>query len=778
MTLKSKILALFAILFSTVAITLATEVATSTAATTVVESTVIEEVQAQPQAAVIEAAEDGSQNVAEEASTHEEEEHKPDMTHMMTVLAIQVGIILFAARIGGIIAEKMNLPSVLGELGAGIVIGPYALGGVITTPNFFPHGLFPEIIGSTMPVSAELYGLCTIASIILLFLAGVETDLKMFMRYSLAGSLVGIGGVVGSFILGDVCAMLLLPKLLPTAFPNALSFMDAPCLLLGIMSTATSVGITARILAERKCIDSEEGVTIMAGAVIDDVLGIIVLAIGLGVIEANSGASGSTNVNWGSIGIIAAKAFGVWIGATIVGIILARKISTVLKLFENPISIATMALGLSLILAGLFETAGLAMIIGAYVMGLAMSRTDIRYVIHENLAPVYTFLVPIFFCVMGMMVDVSALMDKSVLIFGLIYTVLAVIAKIAGCALPSLLCGFNLRGATRIGAGMIPRGEVALIIAGIGLSKGYLTSDIFSIGIIMTLITTVLAPPLLVELFKSPKSGLRNPKDPSEASRPLEFTLPTEEAAALMCSKLLDSFRKEGFFTHVLSEKDHIWQVRRDTMEIGIHKVGNIINFECTPTEQSFIATAILDVTVDLGILSNALRKPITTDNITKMVNDSETPDPVDNSITKYINSFILCPSVESDDKTNIIRKLCHILFEKGLISDFEATIKAVLSREDVISTGLENGIAVPHARVNTVKDLVGIVAIIKDGITDYSTIDNSKVKIVILTLSPEDANTPHLRMISHIGKVLDANGCEKLLSSKTEQDMRDALLG
>ena len=119
------------------------------------------------------------------------------------------------------------------------------------------------------------------------------------------------------------------------------------------------------------------------------------------------------------------------------------------------------------------------MIIGAYIMGLSLSGTDIAAIIQERIHGLYDFFVPIFFAVMGMQVDVGAMMSKQVLIFGSVYTIIAIVAKIAGCALPALGLGFNMKGAFRIGCGMVPRGEVALIIAGIGLTAGILDKQMF-----------------------------------------------------------------------------------------------------------------------------------------------------------------------------------------------------------------------------------------------------------------------------------------------------------
>ena len=396
-------------------------------------------------------------------------------TEEMMFLVLQIGVIIFAAKLGGMLASLVRLPSILGELAAGIVIGPWALGGIGFGSGLFAQGLFHgaalrDIASSTGvafdAASPALYGIATLASVILLFLSGLETNLKMFLKYSFVGSMVGMGGVIVSFVFGDLCAVYLLPEFFEhfaylKGLPLAEAMTREAPLYMGIMSTATSVGITARILSERKKMDSEEGTTIMAGAVIDDVLGLIVLAIGNGIIAANArgGAAGADGMDWGEIGLVAAKAFGVWLGATAIGVFAARKISDFLKkAFRSPVVIATMAFGLSLVLAGFFEFMGLAMIIGAYVMGLALSRTDLKHMIQETLSPVYTFLVPVFFCVMGMMVDISSLCSKPVLVFGAVYTAFAVAAKVVGCMLPATCCGFNLLGGLRIGAGMVPRG--------------------------------------------------------------------------------------------------------------------------------------------------------------------------------------------------------------------------------------------------------------------------------------------------------------------------------
>ena len=722
----------------------------------------------------------------------------------MMFLVLQIGVIIFAARVGGAIASCLKLPSILGELAAGIVIGPWALGGLGFGDGLFAGGLFhgaelralaKETGHAFDATSPALYGIATLASVILLFLSGLETNLKLFLRYSFVGLMVGLGGVIVSFVFGDLCAVYLLPEFFEhfaylKGLPLAEAMTKEAPLYMGIMSTATSVGITARILSEKKQMDSEEGVTIMAGAVIDDVLGLIVLAIGNGIIVANhavaKAGTAAGAMDWGAIGLVALKAFGVWLGATAIGLVAAPWIAKFLKAaFKNPVVIATMSFGLALVLAGFFEFMGLAMIIGAYVMGLALSRTDLKHPIQEMLTPVYTFLVPVFFCSMGMMVDVSALCSKPVLIFGGIYTALAVAAKVIGCMVPSMCCGFNLLGGLRIGAGMVPRGEVALIIAGLGLSSGFLTQEIFGIGILMTLVTTVVAPPALVGLFAPKAKGVRHPKQNHDNSRPVVFELPTADIAALMLDKLVAEFRDEGFFTSLLSKEDNIWEIAMDNMELSVQRDKNVITVSCTPAEEAIVMTAWMEVASEMNDLARQIAKPIRREDVSRMLKDGDSTASAHKRHTgvgRHLKDFVMLPKFRAASKKEAIEKLVAEIAAAcpAQVKDVAAATAAVLRREASMPTGLDHGIAVPHGRCAEVDGIVGAVAILDNAgtangcIPDYETIDNSPLAIIVLTIANDSTQTPYLQLMSYISKALRGdNGYEKLAQCTTADEMR-----
>ncbi|MQF97940.1 MAG: cation:proton antiporter [SAR202 cluster bacterium] len=412
-----------------------------------------------------------------------------------THLVFQLAVILAAAKLAGELCDRfLKIPSVLGELVVGIIIGPYALGGLSA---FGLQPLFELNAHSDggFPLSQELFAVSQIAAIVLLFAAGLETDLKQFLRYAGPASGVAIGGVLVPFIFGVVATFLFKPGGI------AGDQLMYSALFVGSVMTATSVGITARVLSDLKQLDSSEGVTVLAAAVVDDVLGILVLTVVVGLASPDGAFSLSNIVTTGI------KALGFWIALMVGGILCSKYISIAFLSFRGTGAPLALAMALAFVASGLAESFGLAMIIGAYTIGLAISGTNLARHIEESVMSVYHVFVPIFFVVMGMMVDVSAM--KSVITFGIVLSILAIISKVAGSGLPALAVGFNRRGAWRIGIGMLPRGEVALIMAGIGLSRGIIGADVFGIAIMMTVITTLLAPIILVPAFKNGGQGTR-----------------------------------------------------------------------------------------------------------------------------------------------------------------------------------------------------------------------------------------------------------------------------
>ncbi len=687
-----------------------------------------------------------------------QEAETSSITVSMANLVIQLGLILFAAKMGGILAVKLRLPSVLGELLAGVLIGPFALGSI---PLFgFPGGIFPLGMGE-LAVSPELYGFATVASILLLFVAGLETDLSLFLRYSVAGLIVGLGGVIASFGLGVLSAVWLM----------GVSPADPMALFMGILSTATSVGITARILSDQKKMDSPEGVTILAAAVIDDVLGIICLAVVMGVVTVLRGSGGS--LGWERILGIAIKALGIWLGFTLLGLLLSKQLARFLKIFKQPSAFAILSLGLALLLAGFFETEGLAMIIGAYVIGLSLSKTDIAIIIQEKIHVLYDFFVPIFFAVMGMLVNIRLLADPTVLAFGAVYTILAVLAKVVGCGLPSLALGFNPRGALRIGLGMVPRGEVALIIAGIGLSSGILDERVFGVTILMTLVTTVVTPPVLNLALNMKGRGTRKEVRAAETVSSV-VALPNHEIADVVMDSLLRNFESEGFWVQLMNVSEGLSQVRKGDISISIIEGEQDITITSAPEDLLFVKTTVYETLMKLDDSIEKLKKQFDPKIMQKEISNGE--GRAGKEILKHLRTACILPQIKAETKEELITEMVSCLKKAKLLSDPDQALKDILEREHSISTGMQHGVALPHGKTEGTNSLHVVVGISRKGI-DFESLDGELSRIFILVVSPKKTSGPHIQLLSAVGALLsDAAKRERLLACKGESEIRKFL--
>jgi fructose-specific phosphotransferase system IIA component len=675
----------------------------------------------------------------------------------MASLVLQLGVIIFAVRLGGRLVKKAGIPQVLGELLAGVIIGPYALGG-IPLPGF-PHGFFssgPLPPGETLAVSPELYAFAMVASIILLFSSGLETDLELFLRYSVAGGLIGIGGVLASFFLGNLIGAAILRA----------SFADPRCLFLGILSTATSVGITARILSDNKKMDTPEGVTTLAAAVFDDVLGIVALAVVLGVVAVLT-SSGGGGLNPLTILAIAGKAFGIWLGFTVLGLAFSKRLALFLKNFKHSYDFSILALGVALILAGVFEKQGLAMIIGAYITGLSLSKTDIAPVIQERIHGLYEFFVPVFFAVMGMMVNVREIASPPVLIFGGLYTLAAVAAKVIGCGGPALFLGFNAKGALRVGAGMIPRGEVALIIAGIGLASGILDARLFAVVILMTLFTTLAAPPLLSFTLKIPGSGARNPvKADDSVSASWDFQ--NDEIADLVIDTLLKDLRGEGFFVQMMNVNDGLSQARKDDISLSITEEENSLTIVSGRADMPFVKTAVYEAILRLSDTIGKLRDSADPASMRKDLMDGH--GRTTQELLSIIDRECTITELRSNTKEEVLIELVDVLAYHGRLNNRDEVLKDILEREKTMSTGMQHGIALPHAKSEGVKDICVAVGIKKSGI-DFDSIDGEPAQLFIMVASPRRSSSPHIQFLAAIGSVLKDDSIRKRVVSAASPD-------
>ncbi|MFC1667952.1 cation:proton antiporter [Chlamydiota bacterium] len=681
-------------------------------------------------------------------------------SHKMVQFIFQIAIILAAAQLGRMLFEYFKLPAVLGEITTGIIIGPYLLGS-LPLPGF-SNGLFPLHFG--FPISLELYGLTIIASIVLLFLVGLETNIDMFLRFSFSGTIIGLGGAIVSFILGAFAGILFLQG---TTGITA-SFTHPLPLFFGIIATATSVSISARILSEKRKMESPEGVTVLTAAVIDDVIGIILLAVVVGITR-------SGHVAWKQISFIAIEAITIWIGFTFLGLLFSRHISSLLKKFKDNNTITIMSVACALFLAGIFEKAGLAMIIGAYVMGLSLSKTDLSYIIQEHLSILFKFFIPIFFCVMGMFVNLGSITTFTVLVFGFLYVVLSIIGKIVGCGIPALFLNFTVPGALRVGIGMVPRAEVALIIAGIGLSCGALDQQAFSIIILLTFITTLISPPLLSKLLDSKKPTLRKEKQRKSEQVEITYSMPNPETAELIVNKVIQDFEQEGFYINLLEIPEKVYQLRKDTIFITMNYSPDKLLFSTLKKNEAFIHTVFYEVAAELEHVMKNLQTLTDKEKIAKNLFSKESESTtVSTNIIKVIHQNGIKVNLESTTKESIIEELLDLLVTSGQLSGQKksAALKDLLERESILSTGMQDGIALPHAKSATTNQLISAIGVNKQGI-DFNSFDKQPATIFVLTLSPTAYPEPYLQYMAEMTKFLhNTKNRDRILSCKTPNEI------
>ena len=385
--------------------------------------------------------------------------------HDATAILLSLFVIFVAAQIGAEIAQRLKLPGVVGEIVAGCLIGPSALGWLKVSD-----------IASGTPLDV----LAEIGVVLLLFAVGLEMRLDDLKKVGRSAFLVGILGVVVPFVLGSIWA-------------HSAGFEWARSLFVAAAFVATSAGITARVLQELGALQRIESRVILGAAVIDDILAMLLL----GVVTA---LGGGEDIRVGRLILVLVQAIAFvavigWLGTRVMrvkGHWLERPI--------NPLSPLTIALTLCLGLAFLSTKLGLAAIIGAFLAGMIASETRKREELEHQTQPLLAFLTPFFFVVTGAKIDLSVFASGAALWMLLVVTVIAVISKFAGGFLGALSLG--RRGATIVGVGMVPRGEVGVVIASLGLAEGVFSAEIYAVIVAMSLLTSIITPPVLAALLK------------------------------------------------------------------------------------------------------------------------------------------------------------------------------------------------------------------------------------------------------------------------------------
>ena len=381
---------------------------------------------------------------------------------------IGVGILLAGAIMMGELFSRIHLPVVLGQLIAGMIIGPFALGAFL---------LHPDTGESILQIGPEIRTLGEIGAIVILFMAGLEMTPKEFLRGGKASFTVGTLGVVVPFFAGLLVF-------------QAFGFDALQAMMIATALTATSIAISIQVLKEFNKIKTPEARLIIAAAVVDDILAIAVLSVVTSF--GGGGAEALDNIDLVDIAFTILKVLGFFAAILITAIFVIPKVITprIWKASGSVEGIATASFFGAAAIAGML---GLSPIVGAFAVGMALSATKVFEKIENFISRIGLIFAPLFFAIIGAQVDFRTV-NLDVLMLSAIVIAIAIATKLFGCGLPAILFLKNKAAGMRVGIGMISRGEVGLIVAGVGLSSGVLTGDVYTTIVLMVAVTTIITP--------------------------------------------------------------------------------------------------------------------------------------------------------------------------------------------------------------------------------------------------------------------------------------------
>ena len=401
---------------------------------------------------------------------------------------IGVGILLFAAKLMAELFLRLKLPIVLGELIAGMIVGPFALGGL-------------QIIDGKqlLQINDEIRILGEMGAIVILFMAGLEMTPKEFLKGGKAAFVVGTLGVVIPFFVGLTVFQLF-------------GFDALQSMLIATALTATSIAISIQVLSEFGKIKTPEARLIIGAAIVDDILAIAVLSVVTSIAGSDGGVD---NIDITEIVITILQVLVFFAIMLIVAVVVIPKVITprIWKAKGSVEGIATAAFFGAAALAG---SIGLSPIVGAFAVGMALSTTKVFDKIENYVGKIGLIFAPLFFAIIGAQVDLRAV-DLNIMILSGVIIIVAVTTKLFGCGLPAMYFLKSKQQGLRVGIGMISRGEVGLIVAGVGVTAGILTSEVYSTIIIMVVVTTIITPIWLkIEYRKEQKN------DNNESNKTIE----------------------------------------------------------------------------------------------------------------------------------------------------------------------------------------------------------------------------------------------------------------
>ncbi len=677
---------------------------------------------------------------------------------------LQLGVLVLAAKTGGRLLHSWHMPRVLGELGAGVLVGPYLLGGLALP--FFPEGLMGDA-AVLFRAQGPVYGILTISLVVFFFLIGLDTDLRQIRRAKAGGVAAGVGG----FALAFVATLVVLDKVAPVlAGENGWCWTSPQVLLIGTMVSVTSLGMLGRMLAERQRLESPAGHVALTAALTDNMLGLFLLTVFSGAASAVAARAEPSLELLASMALRTLLGFGF---IALCGFPIARYVNGLALREKNYTSAFAVSAACLLIAGGVMGAMGLSVVGGAYMMGVAFSTTDLRHEIHERLDFVSVVLLPACFAAVGMQVDPRLFVDGTVVVGIVMIVTGALLAKFVGGAIPAALAGLNATGCLRVGVASLPRGEISVAMLAVVVGMAALPPGLLAAVVALTVFTCACGPLLANIAFAGGGSGTRkNYMAPDPVK--IVFLFPSRQAAMLMVSRTVEIFEDDGFYAHRLNRHQVLYRISRESQVIHLHAHEGEVTFECSEQERPLINTVMLELSSGVEQSLRELQRPLDDVLLRKNMQSAPLSSAAATVTGMQRNRFTvetLKPRLLATTKQGAISELVSLLYENGLVMDRERAVQAVFEREQSLSTGLEFGLAIPHARTDAVTHLVCAIGLKKEGL-EFDAIDGKPARIVVLVLAPDSAATPQLQLIAQLCRLLNEPGRAALLACETAEDM------
>lgn len=650
-------------------------------------------------------------------------------TNLEAMGVIQVGVILFTAIMGTLVSNRLGFSPFVGQLLAGMVVGPFLFSGAIPTWN--GAILFQD--------SPFIEGLFWIGATLLMMEAGMSVSPSRFITCSMVGSCLGVLGLVFSFLLVTLGAWCVVRA----GTAHVAVFSSVP-LLVGAILAFTSHNQGLDVMKRANKGDSPEAETVRSSAMIVGGLG-CVLWIGL-LIALHGRVTGHSALAMGFE--ISGKILALGCVAVALFLVAGHRVTRLLTLFRNVETLAACLMSFLLFSLAFLMDLGPAMPMGAFILGLVVAPTELAGIVLSEIRRVQRFLMPIVLFVLGMFVDPSTAFLHGGLGVILWLVLVVVVCSTLGFGVPARMTHFNLRGAIRVTLALIPRGPGALVAAVAALEGGFISRSLYSQIIVTIFLSWLIGEAGLKLALINLKPGLRRPMNMDEGTEHLTFVMPRIELARMVLDKVFDVLTSEGFVASSSDLTHARGQFRKGACRVDCRLIGAEIDIECRHVDRPLLALALYEALARLLESLKDVDRSLDFHELGRSLQNGRTPGVVHIMPAVDVSADQLIPRLKGDSPQAIFQEMVEQLAVSGRVQDTALACRDLMRRNKTLSSGLQYGLAVCSVRTAAVKTAQWILGVTAQAV-DFHSLDQSQTRVVLVWLTPQAQSATGLSTLS-----------------------------